>query len=89
MDLINGLFQLGGCLMAWVNVRATWQDQRLLCVRVWTICFFNTWNLWNLWYYRPIWGVWSYLGGTLLAVGNTTWIVLICYVRNKRPTKEK
>jgi hypothetical protein len=73
-DLLNGLFEAGGALMAWRNALQLRRDRAIKGV-YWPIYFFYTgWGFWNLLYY-PALGQWfSFGAGAVLALGNLAWI---------------
>ncbi len=75
-DVINGIFELVGSVMCWLNVYKIIQDKRVEGV-YWSVsAFFSVWGLWNLYYY-PTLGQWaSFAGGIFLAAGNITWTLL-------------
>lgn len=75
-DLINGVFELGGGLMSWVNFKRLLRDKKVKGVD-WRITgFWSLWGTWNLAFY-PLLGQWaSAIGGVFLVAGNTAWVVL-------------
>jgi hypothetical protein len=84
-DVINGVFELVGSVMCWLNVYKIIKDKRIEGV-YWSVSgFFSVWGLWNLYYY-PTLGQWaSFAGGIFLAAGNITWTLLaIRYSRLNR-----
>ena len=83
-DLVNGLFELVGSVLVWINVYKLYQDKEVKGV-YWPITFFwGAWGLWNLYYY-PFLDQWlSFVGGLIMAVGNTAWVVLAYYYALKK-----
>ena len=82
-DLINGLFELiGGCLI-WLNVRALWRDRFIAGVHWGPVVFFTGWGIWNLFYYPHLGQVLSFLGGIWMVVANVVWISLLIYFSRK------
>lgn len=79
-DLINGVFEFGGSLLIWMNVRQIRRDKGYAGLYWPAIAFFAGWGFWNLFYY-PALGQWfSFAGGTSIVVANTTWLYLMrCY----------
>ncbi len=75
-DVVNGMFELVGSVMCWLNVYKIIKDKRVEGV-YWSVsAFFSVWGLWNLYYY-PTLGQWaSFVGGIFLAAGNITWTLL-------------
>jgi len=75
-DLINALFELGGAIVTWLNVRKLTQDKEIKGV-YWPIwIFFSSWGLWNLYYYPSIGHILSFLAGIILVSGNIAWVSL-------------
>jgi hypothetical protein len=76
LDGINGLFELGGGALCWLNVRQLLRDRRVSGI-YWPVqAFFALWGWWNLYYY-PALGQWvSFAGGVVLVLGNTLWVVM-------------
>lgn len=76
-DLINGLFEFGGSVLLWMNVRQLMRDRGHRGVYVPATAFFAVWGLWNLYYY-PNLGQWlSFAGGCSIVVANITAVVLM------------
>lgn len=81
-DVMNGVFELGGSLMGWMNVRKLLRDKSVKGVYWPTQVFFALWGWWNLYYYPSLDQWFSFLGGVFLVVGNTTWVVLALKYRS-------
>ena len=82
-DGINGLFELGGSLLLWMNVRRLLKDKGYAGVYVPATAFFALWGLWNLYYY-PSLGQWlSFAGGCSIVVANGTCVGLMLYYGRK------
>lgn len=78
-DIINGLFEVAGGLLCWLNVWKILKDKKVQGVFWPASAFFSVWGFWNLYYY-PSLGQWvSFWGGMFLALGNTTWVALAAY----------
>lgn len=75
-DWINGLFEIGGGLLCWMNVIKVRKDRKV-CGVYWPVqAFFAAWGWWNLYYY-PSLGQWaSFAGGIVLVAGNSLWVLL-------------
>lgn len=75
-DIVNGIFEMCGGLLCWMDVRRLLQDKQIKGV-YWPVrLFFAAWGWWNLYYY-PSLGQWcSFAGGVLLVAGNTAWVAL-------------
>ena len=85
-DVINGLFELLGGLLCWLNVKQILKEKRVAGINIWVQAFFSAWGFWNLYYY-PTLGQWySFGGGIFLALGNTVWVWL-AYKYTRRQCK--
>jgi len=75
-DVVNGLFELfGGCLL-WVQFARLRRDRQVKGVYIPAWAFFAGWGFWNLFYY-PSLGQWaSFGGGLVVAAANVAWLVL-------------
>jgi len=84
-DLINGLFELGGAVMIWLNVKRLYQDKTVKGVDWRVTGFWTAWGLWNLYFY-PSLGQWlSFAGGVALVGANAVWLVMAAYyIRRER-----
>jgi hypothetical protein len=78
-DLINGLFELGGSVVLWLNVVQTYRDKGYRGVTAASTFFFSAWGYWNLYYY-PSLNQWvSFFAGISIVAANTTWFGLMLY----------
>ena len=69
-DITNGMFELGGALINWMNVKQIFKDKEVRGVHWSPFVFFTVWGMWNLYYY-PYLGQWFSLGaGVLLMIVN-------------------
>lgn len=82
-DLVNGLFELLGGILLWLNVRRILRDKTVTGVSVLPSLFFSLWGFWNLYYYPFLGQMLSFAGGLVLALANTTWVVLVFYFRGR------
>lgn len=73
-DAVNGLFELTGALLVWMNVWRVVRDRGYAGVYPPAIAFFFAWGLWNLFYYSDLEQWWSLIGGSLLVVANLHWV---------------
>lgn len=80
-DLINGLFEFFGGLFLFLNVKRLHKDKKLSGVSFVPTAFFTVWGYWNLYFYPTVGAMWSFYGGILVMVMNTTWIVMALYYR--------
>ncbi len=83
-DLLNGLFELGGAVVAWMNAYKLYKDREIKGV-YWPVwIFFSSWGLWNLYYYPSLGQYISFYAGIILVSGNIAWVVLAFkYIRGK------
>lgn len=84
LDLGNTIFEGGGAILTWLNVRRLVRDREVKGVDWRVTAFWSAWGLWNLFYY-PALGQWmSAACGVLLVAGNITWCGLVLHYRRKR-----
>lgn len=75
-DVINGIFEFGMACMLALSVVRLWRDRCVNGWSVWSVVWPTAWGYWNLYYY-PSLGQWvSTVGGVLVVIVNSTWIVL-------------
>lgn len=75
-DAVNGIFELVGGLMIWLNVLRLYRDKRVAGVCVPVTVFFFAWGVWNLFFY-PHLGQWvSFAGGLFIVAANAVWVAL-------------
>jgi hypothetical protein len=88
-DLINGLFEAGGALLSWLNVKRLLRDRTVQGV-YWPITgFWSLWGAWNIFFYSHL-ACWaSFAGGLALVIGNTVWVVLAAYYAYRRHAQSK
>lgn len=78
-DLTNALFETGGSIVLWLNVRQIRRDKIPKGVHVAPFVFFTVWGFWNLYYY-PHLGQWlSFFGGINVPIANATWLGHVLY----------
>jgi len=77
MDLTNGIFELLGGMLLWLNVRRLWRDRRISGISLWPVVFFTSWGLWNLAYYPSLGQWWSFAGGIFVVSSNAAWLGLL------------
>lgn len=88
-DLINGLFELGGAIVIWINVLKLHKDKEIKGV-FWPIwIFYSAWGMWNLFYYPSLGQTFSFYGGICLVIGNTLWCLQAFYYSLKNKAKNK
>lgn len=78
-DLVNGLFELVGSVLIWLNVRQLHRDKMVRGVHWAPIAFWMVWGWWNLFYY-PSLGQWlSFWGGVSVVIANSVWLAQMIY----------
>lgn len=82
-DLINGLFEFGGSLLIWLNVRALHRDKQFKGVSIAPTAFFFGWGIWNLYYYPSLEQWASFFGGLSIVVANGVWVAQMVYYWRK------
>lgn len=85
-DLINGLFELVGGMLVWLNVRRLLIDRQVKGVSWSAYTFFAGWGVWNLFYYPALHQWISFAGGILLVGASLTWSIVAVFIilNNKR-----
>ncbi len=83
-DLINGLFELGGAVVSWINVYKLYKDKVISGVYWPMWIFFSSWGLWNLIYYPSVGHYISFYAGIVLVSGNITWSVMAYKLSKKK-----
>ena len=82
-DLINGLFEAFGGILLCINIYRLLKDKRVQGVSLVPVSFFTLWGCLNLFYY-PHLNQWiSFMGGILVVLANTTWILMAIYYKKK------
>lgn len=82
-DTVNGVFEFGGSIFTWMNVRRVVLDRGYAGVYVPGIVFFAGWGLWNLFYY-PFLHQWvSFLGGLSIVLSNLAWVTALLWFGRK------
>jgi len=78
-DLINGMFEMVGGVLCWINVFKLRKDKVLMGVYWPVTAFFSVWGLWNIVYY-PLLEQWlSFFGGLFIVSGNSVWVIFAIY----------
>lgn len=79
-DLTNGLFELGGAALNWMNVRQLLRDKKVKGVWWPAWAFFAAWGWWNVYFYCPhLWQWISWGAGVVMVFSNTVWVALAIY----------
>lgn len=81
-DVINAVFELGGALLLWLDVRQLSRDRMLRGV-YWPVrVFFAVWGVWNVVYYPAIGQSFSFYAGLAVVAANLAWVRLAWRYRN-------
>lgn len=81
-DIINAVFELGGALLLWLDVRQLSRDRMLRGV-YWPVrVFFAVWGIWNVVYYPAIGQSFSFYAGLAVVAANLAWVRLAWRYRN-------
>lgn len=75
-DLGNGLFELIGGGLNFINVHKLYKDKQLKGVHWAPAMFFTAWGYWNCFYYPHLNQWLSFGGGLLIVTANTLWVYL-------------
>lgn len=87
-DIINGLFELlGGFLLA-LNIIELIKHKELKGIHWGPTVFFTVWGLWNLYYYPSLDQWFSFLGGLVITIINTIWLLLVIYYKLRKDLHE-
>lgn len=87
-DVGNAIFEAGGAVLLWFNVRALYKDKQLRGVVLLPTLWYQTWGAWNLWYYHAIGQNLSWLAGMGVFAVNSVWVGLALWYRYAaRPAK--
>ena len=78
-DVVNACFELVGGALVFLNCHRLYKDKEVKGVNWQVIAFFTIWGYWNIIFYPSIGAWFSFVGGLLLALGNTFWITLYIY----------
>ena len=86
-DLINGSFEAFGGVLLCMNIVRILKDKKVSGVSLVPVSFFTLWGCWNLFYY-PHLNQWaSFMGGILVVLANTTWVLLAIYYKRRAGKK--
>ena len=86
-DLVNGLFEFGGGLLLWLNVRRLWRDRKIAGVSLWPVVFWTSWGGWNLFFYPAVGCWWSFAGGIFVVTANAAWLAMLGWVHWRPPPR--
>ncbi len=83
MDEVNALFELGGGVLLWLNVKSLWKDKQVRGVSFAPFAFYLGWGIWNLFYYPALGQIWSAIAGVNVVLANLAWVVLALRFRRQ------
>jgi hypothetical protein len=78
-DLINGLFEAGGSVVLWLNVRQSYRDKEIKGVHLAPVVFWALWGGWNLWYYPYLSQWFSFIAGINVLLANAAWVWMMVH----------
>lgn len=87
LDLINGLFELGGAILLWLNVMRLRRDKCVRGVHPAPTAFFACWAIWNLWFYPSLGQWWSFYAGIGVGIVNFIWLTQMLYYAHHEKRK--
>jgi hypothetical protein len=82
-DLINGLFELFGGLLLFINCWKIFKDKQISGIAITPTAFFTVWGYWNLYYYPSLNQTLSFIGGIVVVAANSIWVLLAIYYQRK------
>jgi hypothetical protein len=82
-DAINAVFELGGAVLIWANVRALYRAKEVRGVYAPVMAFYAAWGLWNVFYYPAIGQTLSFWAGLGVVAGNVAWCALAWRYRGR------
>ena len=80
-DLINAVFEMGGGVLLFLNVRGIYRDKEVKGVRILPTSFFMIWGVWNLYFYPAVGCLLSFIGGIVIVTMNTIWVGQMIYYK--------
>jgi len=83
LDTINALFESGGAVLLWLNVRRLLRDKCLRGVSLVPVLWYTSWGAWNLVYYYGLGQLYSWAAGIGVFLANAVWVGLALYYRGR------
>ncbi len=80
-DMINGLILLGGAFVSTLNIHQILKDGSVKGIHWFPTLYFVIWGYWNIIYFYSSSSFISTIGSVVLAIANTTWLLLILYYK--------
>lgn len=79
-DLINGCFEFLAGGFSFMNVWRLYKDKGVVSGVYWPAwVLFTAWGWWNCYYYPHLAQWYSFTGGLLIVVANTTWLAVLLW----------
>ena len=83
MDIVNGLFEIIGGFILFLNIMSLYRDKQIKGVSIAPVIFYSAWGYWNLFYYPSLNQWWSFIGGILVVIMNSIWVGMAIYYKRK------
>ena len=84
-DHINAVFELGGSVFIWMNVRRLYRDKLVRGVYAPVVGFYTLWGFWNCYFYPAVGQTLSFYAGAAVTLGNLVWCALaVVYTRREQ-----
>lgn len=74
LDAINGVFEMVGSVVLYLNVVKVYQDKMVRGYDWRSVAFFAVWGAWSVAYYAGLGHTISLVGGALALVAQIVWI---------------
>jgi len=82
-DIINGCFELFGCLFILPSILNVYREKKVAGVSCIHAIFFWVWGIWNMAYYPHLGQWWSTAGGVGVFLANTVWLIGLLKYRKR------
>lgn len=89
MDLINGIFELGGAFAIWLSIMRLYADKEAKGVHWGHLGFFTSWGVWNIFYYSSLDQWFSWGAGIALCLSNGIYLGQVIYYGRKNAKSSK
>lgn len=84
LDLINGTFETLAGLFVLNHCRVLMDHRETRGVSIASTAFFTLWGYWNVFYYPALGQTASFIGGVVVVVANTLYVLLMLHYRRPR-----
>lgn len=82
-DIMNGVFEAGGAVLAWRNVKLLYRDKRVSGFDWRAQAWWSAWGLSNLIYYSALNQPFSFWSGACLVSANLIWTGMAAMYANR------